>query len=478
VLLTTCLNNVFALQAVITHNVFHAPEGSGLKPYLEMYWQIDPNTLLFDKKEGVFKGKIKTDIILSKSKLVLVEEHYILETAPTPDAISALAQRIMDLKRFSVDTGEYKLDIILTDDVKKGGEFKYSEYIKIPYTTGAFFSDIQLVDTLLPAKPESVFLRNDNMQIPLCSNFLNEEKKTLKYYAELYNSNQLTQAKEVKVFISKKENDNVIFGLAKNIAVNHTLLEVLEGKFSLSSLSSGNYYLNMDLYDDQKQELAHKSLFFQLINSSPVSYTPQKDTSTQSNGPKSSQSNYLDLNKTYLSKYTPEQIRAILKMLIPIAGPVERANINEFLKRPDDMYSRYFIYNFWMTRSSLNAEEEWKNYSEKIKIVNKLFSTSMLRGYESERGRIYLKYGEPTERIRVENEDGAYPYEVWQYNGIENQANVLFLFYRPGFIGSDQILLHSTFNGEKVNKNWRDYLYITGTSNSTNSRADQYFGSR
>lgn len=469
----------WAIQAVMTHNIFHAPDGNGLKPYVEVYWEIDPNTLLFDKKDDVWKGRIKTDIIIAKGNMIVAQEHYILETKPASDVKAVLSQRIMDLRRFSLDTGDYKLDVILTDEVKKGGEYKYMEYIHIPSTQEPFFSDIQLIDTIIPSKEENIFQRNNHIQIPLSTNFLDENRKRIKFYAELYNTSHAPAAKEIKLFISKKENGSAIFGLSKTINTQHALLEIVHDQFGIAVLSSGNYYLNMQLTDGEDKVLTTKNLFFQVVNEKPVAYKVEKDTTkSTTTGDTKSQPTYVNLNKTYLSKYTPEQIRAILKMLIPIANPTERNNINEFLKRPDDMYSRYFIYNFWLSRGNINAEDEWKTYAEQVKKVNKLFGTAMVRGYESDRGMMYLKYGEPTERVRVENEEGAHPYEVWQYNTLLGQANVLFLFFRPGFVGSDYRLLTSTATGEIVNKNWRRDLYTVGRSTSNNSRAEQYFLNR
>ena len=103
----------------------------------------------------------------------------------------------------------------------------------------------------------------------------------------------------------------------------------------------------------------------------------------------------------------------------------------------------------------------------------------MLNGYENDRGMIYLKYGAPTERVVVENENGAIPYEVWQYNSVPNNTNAMFLFYRPGFVTNDFKLLHTTVNGEVRNKAWRLSLYRNGEAFDVhNSRAEQYLGNR
>jgi GWxTD domain-containing protein len=145
------------------------------------------------------------------------------------------------------------------------------------------------------------------------------------------------------------------------------------------------------------------------------------------------------------------------------------------------MYSRYFIYNFWLSRDKENPEKRWKEYAEQVKQANKLFGSSMLPAYETERGRIFLKYGRPSDRIVVENEQGALPYEIWQYNTLSTTGDAMFLFYRPGLIANDYKLLHSTLSTEVVNRAWRSYLYTGGSQasdGSRNSRAEQYFQNR
>jgi len=221
------------------------------------------------------------------------------------------------------------------------------------------------------------------------------------------------------------------------------------------------------------KHLSQRAVFFQMINAHPdVVKANEADTGFAL--PK-----FVDLSKIFVSKYTKPQIRAILKMLLPIANPQEKRNINEFIGKPDDMYSRYFIYNFWLQRNKLNPEEDWKKYAERVKQANKLFGSSLLPGYETDRGIIYLKYGEPTDRIIVTSESGALPYEVWQYNVMEHQTNGIFLFANTGVVMNDFKLLHTTVNGELRNRSWRNILYNNGTGNIlTNSRAEQIIGNR
>jgi len=469
-----------ALQAVVTHNTFYAPgENNILKPYLEAYWQIDPSTVIFQKTNELWQGQIKIDIVISNETGTVNEDHYILATKPATQRTEMLSQTIIDLRRIQIPPGKTFLQIKFTDEFKKTNEYTYNDsFLVAPAENKPMLSDIQLVDTSIASDAENTFQRNGYLQIPLCTSFIDDRRKTLGYYSEVYHTDISTEQSSApfvcKAFISKKEFESPINMLVKTDTVATALVQAIRGKFVIATLPSGNYYLNIVVENSNHEKVAGKTLFFQLLNTKPDQFVSPQDTQTKEAIP-----NFLDLNKTFLKKYTPAQIRAILKMLLPVAEPGEKAAINNFIKTPDDTYARYFIYNFWLARNKSNPEQGWKAYAEKIKEVNKLFGSSMMTGYENDRGYIYLKYGAPTERIVVENEMGALPYEIWQYNSLPKSPNAVLLFYRPGFINNDYKLLHTTVNGEVRNKSWRTSLYSGGTSvDAENSRAEQYIGNR
>jgi len=70
---------------------------------------------------------------------------------------------------------------------------------------------------------------------------------------------------------------------------------------------------------------------------------------------------------------------------------------------------------------------------------------------KSDRGRIFIIYGEPSEIERYPNQVDTKPYEIWYYNELE--GGVVFVFGDlTGF--SDYTLLHSTLRGELRDDNW------------------------
>ena len=127
---------------------------------------------------------------------------------------------------------------------------------------------------------------------------------------------------------------------------------------------------------------------------------------------------------------------------------------------------------------------------EVAKAVDKFYPSGFGYGFESDRGRVFIKYGRPNDVIKVDNEPSAPPYEIWFYNDFPqtNQADVKFLFYAPE-LGTNFRLLHSTVRGETNNPQWQlelykavpneircsNYIDATGVSENLNRRAAEYF---
>jgi len=102
-------------------------------------------------------------------------------------------------------------------------------------------------------------------------------------------------------------------------------------------------------------------------------------------------------------------------------------------------------------------------------LVNTLYKTHFLSGYESDRGRVYLQYGSPTQVIQSQYSASEYPYEIWQYNKIGRFSNKRFIFYNSDLVTENYRLLHSDMIGEIKNQNWPRAL---NSRNSTNGDVD------
>jgi len=325
--------------------------------------------------------------------------------------------------------------------------------------------------------------------------FYDERKLLMHYYVELYNTGTITKENypiTQRIFISKRLGDATLFNLTRKDTIYTDVVCPFIGSFSLKALPSGNYYLNTVVEDKNKLILSYRSFFFQVINKKPGT----AEETTKKPDPKINETKetkepvakndtsvfekitLIDIGKTFAIKYNLNELKAILVMMRPIVSPVEMQSINAFLKKPDENYMRYFIYNHFSALNKKDPDAAWKAFTEKVIAVNKLFSSGSNMGYESDRGFVWLKYGKPDQRIEVPNESGALPYEVWQYNNIQGKANnVIFLFYQPAEMLNGYRLLHTTMVGEPHNNNWRTALFTNGNSSGDpSSRVEQLMG--
>jgi GWxTD domain-containing protein len=115
---------------------------------------------------------------------------------------------------------------------------------------------------------------------------------------------------------------------------------------------------------------------------------------------------------------------------------------------------REFMFNFWRARDENNADDRndfYMKYLERINESNAKFSAMGKDGWRTDRGRVYLIYGEPSEIERYPNQTETRPYEIWHYEYLEGGVEFIFGDL-TGF--SDYQLLHSTKRGELRDEYW------------------------
>ena len=121
---------------------------------------------------------------------------------------------------------------------------------------------------------------------------------------------------------------------------------------------------------------------------------------------------------------------------------------------------REFLTQFWDARD--DEINDGKNqtlvlYIKRIKESNERFGGLSKEGWKTDRGRVYIIYGEPSEISRYPNQIETKPYEIWRYDNIEGGVEFDFGDL-TGF--SDYMLLNSTKRGELRDDNWLNRLAV------------------
>lgn len=485
---------MLAIEAVVGHTVFYQANpdrGGKLWPYAETYWQIKPNTIHYTTTpEKKIIARIKTDIIFLTDTGILAQDHFILQTTPRENMQELMRHRILELRKYFVAPGKVKMKFHMTDMADTTNRFSFTDSFNVnPVPNATFFSNIQLLDTIIETDAETAFLKNGRQQVPAVTNFLDEDRSVLHYYIELYRM-ALTPPSDRplirKVLIAKYENEGPYMNFIKTDTITERSSSIISGLFDIRPLSSGNYYLQAILENKFHNVVATETYFFQRLNKHPLVAEPDTMQKAATTAPDTAAENVtiINLKKTFVAKYSLAQVKAILKMLLPFSDAAGTRAITAFLKKPDELYMRYYVYNYFTNINKKDPGKAWKDFSQKITEANKLYSSHGVNGYETDRGFIYLRYGAPTEVVTVENETGSLPYEIWQYNTLttmdhKDLPDVFFLFYKPNQMMGDYKILHSTVPGEPQNLAWRSFLYVNpGDNSNSNTRAEQYIGNK
>lgn len=466
-----------AVEAVVNQAQFRHGDGSF---YLELYWQINPTSLHYKKDSlGRLSSRIRTALRITSDQGKTHEDVFDLQTLPF-DPRQTEAPPTLDKVSIDLDTGKYQVELTLYEEAYPQQKFIHKDSLTVTNLNGPEFSSLQLLDTFFASKEPGQFQKRGMQQLPRVMPFYDEGQFRLHTYSELYLTQSLAAESyplQRTIHLSRQKGQRDLGGHSfTDSIISYTSIAVSRQSFDLDDLASGNYYVNAVLRNAQGSRIAEQSTFFQLLNKTPRARTVAGKDSAKSID--QGQGVMLDLSKTFVSKFDMAQLMAILKMLLPMANPAEVAAIKGFLDRPDELYTRYFIYNHFSNINKADPAKAWKEFSDQVRIVNRQFKMGSTMGYETDRGVIYLRYGAPEEVLRVPNESSAYPYEIWRYNiGGKIGGSGLFLFYSPGYMISDYRLLHSTVPGERNNPNWRSSLYTNSSAGTSgNSRAEEYFG--
>lgn len=464
------------LEAVAAYAIFQPSADSA---YVNLYWEVFPQSLRYKKDSlGRLSARIRTQLRVTADTGVVFTDFYYLQTKPFLPEEQA-APRVLEQVRIPVAEGRFRIELFLSEDGRAGSRFYYQDTFRV-VKAAPQYSSIELLDTFFASSVPSPFLRHGFQCLPRPFNFYDEGQQTVHSYAELYRTNQLPAAAfplRHLCYISHERGGRDLGVLvADTIAAAQPVL-AFRHSLSTASLPTGNYWLNISLRSASGAELAQSSTFFQTINAHPIA-GKGIEVLDSAEAKTVTEAHLLDLGKTFVAKFTMPQLRAILKMLLPGATGSEASAINGFLNRPEELYMRYFIYNHFALLNPKDPEKAWNAFADVVRDVNRQYGSGSTPGYETDRGIIWLRYGKPDEVVRVPNESGALPYEIWRYNPNEKMHGPgLFLFYSPGSMSSGFSLLHSTVLGETQNPDWRRYLYSTGrSSGNLNARAEEYFG--
>jgi len=457
------------LKAYFTYCTFNIPDSG---PYIETYLSVVGSSATYAKTaNNTYQSKIEVTLIFKQGEEIKKFKKYNLSSPEIKDSLSERSN-FMDQQRITLPNGKYEFEVSIKDLNSTEAPFKSTQILSIDYPNDKVsISDIELIESLKKTTSKSVLTKSGYDIVPYTSDFYPEDFEKIAFYTEIYNANKVIGENEaflISYHIETFENKKMIGSYRSFARETAKPVNILLKSFAIESLPSGNYNLVVEARNKQNELLAEKKIFFQRSNPKSTPLLVSED--------------YLN---TFVDNLTAKELSENIKSIEPISTTVEINYAENQLKGKDEAMMKQYFYNFWLARNDLDPETEWKNYQELVKTSNKLFTTGIKKGYTTDRGRIYLKYGKPNTRTVINSEPSSYPYEIWHYHKVKGFSNKRFVFYSRDLVTNDYPLLHSDMPGHIYNAQWKVQLHKRTNQprdmNEENNdghyggRADDYF---
>lgn len=431
------------LDAFVTVNRFYQTEAK--QQYVEISFLVPSNAISYavneDKK---YQAKLKVNLSITNGKGFVNNKNYVLQT-PGYKNLSEARENLTDVIRLNAPENDTISLSIRIEDINDTSFYETKMDVFIPEIREAFLSDIMLINQVNNEEKNTVFSKNNMIIIPKFLNYYPTEITEIRFYTEFY---QLEKTENYLFsYLLTNEEGVYIDGYAAHKKIVEKNYEVIIAGFDINKLPSGNYYLFVELKNSKNEIVERKRTFFQRSN--------KNKEVVENINTKQNELNVITNN--FAKKYDLKNIKHHILALDPIADYFEKATIEGMANSEDLIQMQNYFYSFWSQRNSKEPEAAWKEYAEKLQYVEKNYTNMSNRGYETARGRVYLKYGAPyREKLNRDGNDGEF--WLWNYENIEGQSNVYFIFLNRNKVTDDFMLVHSSLKGELYDKVWAEYL--------------------
>jgi GWxTD domain-containing protein len=416
------------------------------KTYLELYYSLGQSTLTPFQENNASNIGAFIDILITNSisNEVILKKRYLSKTSINiEDEESYQNKNLLGNIGFVMNDGNYILNITATDFADSLNSISYKEIIPIKkYSSEKYsISDIQLATRIVSdsKNTNSIFFKNTMEVFPNPINIYTENMPVLFFYSELY-SLALPKYKDKELILIQQLNDSYgnALNVKKKILPKHNNSVVEAGALNLKKYPTGSYTLLLNIFVDSLKIGISSTKRFYLIN---PSVAPILRGAIEN----------MDVKSSEFGILSEEECDELFEVSRPIA---RQKDIDGYEKMGTVDAKRKFLFDFWKVRDQIpeTPRNEFKEeYMERVEFVEIRYKTFVKRGAKTDRGRIYLIYGEPDEIDNFPSEYNMKPHEIWYYHSIE--GGVMFVFGDiTGY--NNYELLHSTKRGEIRDDSW------------------------
>lgn len=413
--------------------------------YLEVYYGFYPNSLTYNLSAGAYQAGVKLSTRLRNSftDALAVQHHTMLPLAVTDTSGASFRYPFTTQTGFAVPFGEYTLEVVATDSLNSTRR----DSINLPISLQSFaealsVSDLELCSRVQASnQKDTPFYKNSLEVVPNPSLVFGVATHPMLFnYAELYHLDPaITYTAKYQVVAS---DGNVVkeSSRPRKYGMTHG---VEAGSMNVTAIVPGKYSFRLLLVDQDAREVVRTEKIFFVYN--PHLQAPAAAASGGA----------VPFDAAQLAGLSGAELTAEFQQARYLATSDEA---KMFAQLESDVGKREFLTRFWAEMEAGRSERppmKRTEYLRRIAHANQNYKVQIKEGWRTDRGRVYILYGEPDQITREAGGAGAKPYQTWSYFNIEKGVEFVFID-RLG--NSDYQLVHSTKRGELQDEGWERFL--------------------
>ncbi len=426
-------------------------QGPDDQPYVEVYLSIDATSVSYKPTEAsTWQASVNIQLqvfqLVGKDSVAKFTDNYNLLSPQFPDTtLEYTRQNFVEMRRIPLAPGEYLVQVMMKDNQDDGGTpvVNFAEFeLEASNGTDFHFSDLEFVARVTKSDQESILNKNGYEIVPfgINSNFVDQKK--LGFYLEYYHADKVFKDDfYAQATILQGDRPLLMYDITRKKSPKP--IDIFSGEFDIEKLPSQTYRLQVKLFNKEQPEGKVMNKTFYVANSKVMPDMAEYSLSRS--------------ESEFLNEYSEEQLDYYIKTLIHISTEGE-IRFAKALETFDD--KKNYLFAFWEKRLSADKTVEglWKGHLSALDYTNEMFKSVLRDGWMTDRGRVFLQYGIPSDIERFMREADRLPHEIWKYDKLGAQAQVIFVFLDDDLATDEYPLIHSNKYGELQNFGWETML--------------------
>ena len=401
---------------------------------------VQDTSLGFTQVEGGYHQKALLTYRVNKDNQLLAEQRIELlgPTVAARDTLREELSYLMDQFSILLEPGEYDIEVTVEDAAKPStAAFVSSKTLQLDQKDMTpLQSDIVFYSAVAQAQNrDSRFLQGDFELTPRASTNAFVGVDSLQFYWEVYNAKSIVgEPYFTEISVMASGNQQPVSGHQYRLKPElPSGLSVRVFDIDISDLPSQSYFLTLTLKTNAGKVVGRKQQKFFV-------YNPR--VQQLENNEQAMFDVVYGYSETQLDSFIPTMSYLMNKQQKLTAKGLETYK-----------EKKAFFYHFWQRLKAKPDNPpglEWQNYYSGVKYANQTFESQMREGWRTDRGRVMLMYGPPS---NVQTFFDVGNYIIWEYDNLQGQNGVIFIFRANDRSSDIYLLVHSTMRGEIYDPN-------------------------